>query len=1064
MRHRNPLIFDSAGGHRGGDAERLLEKVVSRIEGRGVERAEGQTAAGGGSGHDAGDVTMSGAAAADDGRGHVASGPDAPRGGRSGSPRDEPTAPGAEGGRHDDTGPADTHDYTGGAGPSGLHDQPYGGTPTGETRSGELRAGLLRGAGTTQRRKRNEPAAGSETGSGRTVRRCLDYGPTWDDLGGNDGGGRKGKRVHLLSLFDGVGTAMLAMVELFTVLGCRDRLAGGWFSEIDDQLAVPVAKYWAERSEAGGPPFERVAGDVWDLLRNRGRTLVGVLAKVEPGAMLIVVGGSPCQQLTLAGRHGGREGLCGSESWNFYVFPLVVHAIKTARPDVVVHVVVENAGSMAAKFRDAIAVALGIPGDGGPSDAHPAQQGEHSRGGFAPVIDARRFSPFTRKRIFFSTLPPAENQWAIRGGRPPPWDSGWERRSTGGIGPLKDMPPMMRGRGPPPGMRPSAYQFHPDYLLYSGAMLNIAHYKIIPAITRAMPEHVREGFRGIMASRGPVGEGVRDRGKERGADVAAQWMHENGPPLGFRAPNAGERARAFGMGRYLADLGLSEKELFDATGNMFDKDALIARIGCPIKRWIGGEELPTRDAPSPCQVGAAYEALRMASAVIGATPRPAPVPADMPDLLAEMEGWDLREGARYRDDRGGAARATRPQARGRGPHGRSRHAGARGAARPGDGADDGDGQGAGYDVAAALGIAGVGPPTRGVAGGPARVGRGNFCVMDSIAQVLDGAPRAGVDRDAEERAEAATDEVRRLCRIEGAGIVPTVAAWICAVATRFAPGSPRPILVELGTAGGGSGGAGRQATQVIVFASDGPWDGSVCGIASDGLHTVPLLWKNADGSMTHRLGTGRTSLPGVSCWATQELDAPARFAVDHRLRPFRGNSRGEGRADDGTWTGASGVGHYAAAGDGPWPPGRPLPAGITLPAGGSIAQWVRDAASEDVRGWHETTAHTSAAGAAFAGDARSTVGFIWIDSGYPLHADDVSRLRLGGAWMVSETAETPDVVIVGHAGSYLWASVDATAGARLRSSFPEVGVPAAGGHGGWALATHIAADTGRRAE
>ena len=31
MRHRNPLIFDTAWGHRGGDAERLLERVVKRI-------------------------------------------------------------------------------------------------------------------------------------------------------------------------------------------------------------------------------------------------------------------------------------------------------------------------------------------------------------------------------------------------------------------------------------------------------------------------------------------------------------------------------------------------------------------------------------------------------------------------------------------------------------------------------------------------------------------------------------------------------------------------------------------------------------------------------------------------------------------------------------------------------------------------------------------------------------------------------------------------------------------------------------------------------------------------
>ena len=1063
MRHRNPLIFDSAGGHRGGDAERQLERVVRRIEGRERETEEERAAAGDGGERGTGDVTM-GATPAGDERDHVANSPDVDRGGGEEYPPGGPTATETEGGHQDGPGPEDAHGYTGGAGPSGLHDQPYGGTPTGDTRSGELRACLQRDAGPPQGRKRNEPAACSAADAGRAVRRCLDFGPAWGVLGGDGRGGGKGRRVHLLSLFDGVGTAMLAMVELFTVLGCRDRLAGGWFSEIDDRLAVPVARHWAERREAGGPPFERVAGDVWDLLRNRGRTLVDVLAKVEPGAMLVVAGGSPCQQLTLAGLHAGREGLCGSESWNFYVFPLVVHAIKIARPDVVVHVVVENAGSMVAKFKDAIAVALGIPGDGGPPDAHPAQDGERSKGGFAPVIDARRFSPFTRKRIFFSTLPPARDQWAIRGGRPPPWDSGWERRSTGGIGPLKDMPPMMRGRGPLPGMRPSAYQFHPDFLLYSGAMLDIAHYKIIPAITRAMPEQVRDGFRGIMASRGPTNGGLRDRAKERGADVAAQWMHENGAPLGFRAPNAGERARAFGMGRYLADLGLSEKELFDATGNMFDKDALIARIGCAIKRWVGGEELPARDAPSPRQIGVAYETLRRASAVVEATPRPAPVPADMPDLLEEMEGWDLREGARYRGDRDEAAGAARPQAKGRGPHGRGRHAGARGAARAGNDAGGGDGRGAGYDVAAALGITGVRPPVRGVAGGPARVGRGNFCVMDSIAQVLDGAPRAGVDRGAEERAEAATDEVRRLCRIEGAGIVPTVAAWIWAVATRFAPGSPRPILVELGTTGGGSGGSGRPATQVIVFASDGPWDGSVCGVASDGLHTVPLLWRNADGSTTHSLSTGRTSLPGVFCWTTQELDAPARFAVDHLLQPFRGDNRGEGRADDGTWAGASGVGHYAAASDGRWPSGRPLPTGFALPAGGRVTQWIRDAACEDIRRWHETTAHASAAGAAVAGDGHSTVGFIWIDSGYPLQADDVSRLRLGGAWMACETAATPDFVIVAHAGSYLWASVSDAAGARLRSSFPEVGVPAAGGHGEWALAPHIAADTGRRVE
>ena len=133
---------------------------------------------------------------------------------------------------------------------------------------------------------------------------------------------------------------------------------------------------------------------------------------------------------------------------------------------------------------------------------------------------------------------------------------------------------------------------------------------MIPAIINTMPPHVREGFRGIMASRGPTRSGARDPDRERKADATAQWMHENGAPLGFWAPKASERARAFGMGQYLTGLSLSEKELFDATGNMFDKDALLVRIGCPIKRWVSGEPMPPRANPTPNQVGIECEALR----------------------------------------------------------------------------------------------------------------------------------------------------------------------------------------------------------------------------------------------------------------------------------------------------------------------------------------------------------------------------------------------------------------------------------------------------------------------
>ena len=64
--------------------------------------------------------------------------------------------------------------------------------------------------------------------------------------------------------------------------------------------------------------------------------------------------------------------------------------------------------------------------------------------------------------------------------------------------------------------------------------------------------------------------------------------------------------------------------------------------------------------------------------------------------------------------------------------------------------------------------------------------------------------------------------------------------------------------------------------------------------------------------------------------------------------------------------------------------------------------------------------------------------------------------------MATEGGVTPDVVVVRHAESYLWARVSKEGGARLRNSFSEVGRPAPGRPGEWTLAPHVAADTGRR--
>ena len=73
--------------------------------------------------------------------------------------------------------------------------------------------------------------------------------------------------------------------------------------------------------------------------------------------------------------------------------------------------------------------------------------------------------------------------------------------------------------------------------------------------------------------------------------------------------------------------------------------------------------------------------------------------------------------------------------------------------------------------------------------------------------------------------------------------------------------------------------------------------------------------------------------------------------------------------------------------------------------------------------WRAAAARHGSGGAGGLEGRRVSVGFVWMGDGYPIQAEDVNRLRLGGAWMVTEGGVTPDFVVVGHAESYLWARV-----------------------------------------
>ena len=58
----------------------------------------------------------------------------------------------------------------------------------------------------------------------------------------------QGRRLSLLSLFDGIGTARRAMDDILRAAGRPRALEATWFAEVRPDLAGPVERRWARRA------------------------------------------------------------------------------------------------------------------------------------------------------------------------------------------------------------------------------------------------------------------------------------------------------------------------------------------------------------------------------------------------------------------------------------------------------------------------------------------------------------------------------------------------------------------------------------------------------------------------------------------------------------------------------------------------------------------------------------------------------------------------------------------------------------------------------------------------
>ena len=160
--------------------------------------------------------------------------------------------------------------------------------------------------------------------------------------------------IVLIDAFAGSSFARVAVDDVLTHLGARSSLVYSGFIESNDRYAEAVQALWDVRqTQRGVVPHPRLASDIWDVFRPDGpdgtSPLVRLLSdytRVPKKALFLIVGGPPCQQLSVRHAYKGWWGLHGPDSVHFFALPILAWFAQQLRPDLTVHVLVENVHTM----------------------------------------------------------------------------------------------------------------------------------------------------------------------------------------------------------------------------------------------------------------------------------------------------------------------------------------------------------------------------------------------------------------------------------------------------------------------------------------------------------------------------------------------------------------------------------------------------------------------------------------------------------------------------------------------------------------------------------------------
>ena len=170
----------------------------------------------------------------------------------------------------------------------------------------------------------------------------------------------------IISLFDGVGSAIPAITK---AIGGPPKLIIA--AECDPILRQLVAEQFQFRTDgcwtqSSASTFTLYTHDIKELLRDHCRILREAFAIAGTQCRWIVIAGSPCQDLTLAGPLKGLLGLTGQSSSLFYYVHVILWLLQTNYPTELIRFLLENAGTMLEIHRKAILRALGLNPDANP--------------------------------------------------------------------------------------------------------------------------------------------------------------------------------------------------------------------------------------------------------------------------------------------------------------------------------------------------------------------------------------------------------------------------------------------------------------------------------------------------------------------------------------------------------------------------------------------------------------------------------------------------------------------------------------------------------------------------